>query len=209
MGPQDLPPDALRRTCTGRTRNYPLQGRCAAGRRLRPTPNLVRTDEGTPRRPSASAPAAPPPTRLTRSSSRPGPAARLSPLRVRGRRRPAWSFPCRCVGGTGRLARFLYLEPQERPKTPIFIIQETEVAWYCHIWALKVPQPLTEDEGRGRGSMGRKGPGLLPRGRKTFGILGAQSREDSQGYGPFGHHCSVLSPPGGAMLTPMGAAQPG
>lgn len=79
------------------------------------------------------------------------------------------------------------------------------MAWYPHIWALRVPQPLTEDEGRGRGSKGRKGPGLLPRGGKTFGILGAQSREDSQGYGPLGHHCSVLSPPGGAMLTLYGS----
>lgn len=53
------------------------------------------------------------------------------------------------------------------------------MAWYFHIWALRVPHPLMEDDGSGdgrRGSKRRKGPGLLSRDGKTFGICGAQSR---------------------------------
>jgi hypothetical protein len=44
-----------------------------------------------------------------------------------------------------------------------------------------VPHLLTEDDGRGRGSKGRKGPALRSRGGKTFGICVAWSREQGAG----------------------------
>lgn len=40
---------------------------------------------------------------------------------------------------------------------------------------------MTEDDGRGRGSKGRKGPALRSRGGKTFGICVAWSREQGAG----------------------------